>query len=256
MIEFILEFFISFFTYQADATYAITGIEFMAISAGLNFLSSRKKNAMMRRNQREMNAMTEKQLKEAREFRDEQQRLLSIEKEKYREMVFINPFENMENPFEDITVNTQQAEFMSRRGEQTRANILASFRGAAGASGIAGLAQTLANQGMLQDQKIAATIGKQESLNQRAIAKGALTADMAERKGEAGVQALENQRNANLLSMQAAVSASAASNFGQAQANQMSSLVAGNQMQAQMAQNSMNSMNNILQTYAMTQDFS
>ena len=114
MIEFILEFFISFFTYKANAVYAVDPGTVMLISAGLNFLSSRKQNAMMRRNQREMNAMTEKQLKEAREFRDEQQRLLSIEKEKYREMVFVNPFENMENPFEDITVNTQEAEFMSR----------------------------------------------------------------------------------------------------------------------------------------------
>jgi len=254
MIEFILEFFISFFTYQADATYAFGPTEIMMIKTGLDFLQGRKQNAMMRRNQREMNAMTEKQLAEAREFRDEQQRLLSIEKEKYREMVFVNPFENMENPFEDLTVNTQEAEFMSRRGEQTRANILASFRSAAGASGIAGLAQTLANQGMLQNQKIAATIGKQETANQRAMAKGAMTADMAERKGEAGVQALENQRNANLLSMQAAVTASAASNLGQAQANQMSSLVAGNQMEAQAQQNRMNNMNNMFQSYMMTQD--
>jgi len=254
MIELILEFFISFFTYEANATYAITTPEVMMISMGLNFLSSRKQNAVARRNQREMNAMTEKQLAESRKFRDEQQRLLSIEKEKYREMVFVNPFENMENPFEDLTVNTQQAEFMSKRGEQTRANILASFRGAAGASGIAGLAQTLANQGMIQDQKISATIGKQESINQKAMAQGALTADITERKGEAGVQSLENQRNANLLSMQAAVTASAASNLGQAQANQMSSLVAGNQMQAQASQNNINSMNNMLNTYLMTQD--
>tara|TARA_R100000234_G_C4994363_1_gene177107 strand:- start:1062 stop:1769 length:708 start_codon:yes stop_codon:yes gene_type:complete len=228
--------------------------EVLLISAGLNFLQGRKQNAMMRRNQRQMNAMTEKQLAEAREFRDEQQRLLAIEKEKYREMVFVNPFENMENPFEDLTVNTLEAEFMSKRGEQARANILASFRSAAGASGIAGLAQTLANQGMLQNQKIAATIGKQETANQKAMAKGALTTDMAERKGEAKVQDLESQRNTNLLSMQAAVTASAASNFGQAQANQMSSLVAANQTQAQIMQNQTNSINNLLQSYAMTLD--
>tara|TARA_R100000231_G_scaffold139403_1_gene120520 strand:+ start:6776 stop:7543 length:768 start_codon:yes stop_codon:yes gene_type:complete len=253
MIEFILEFFISFFTYQADANFAITTPEVLLISAGLNFLQGRRQNAMMRRNQREMNALTQQQLEEARAFRDEQNALLAVEKEKYREMVFVNPFEDMENPFEDLTVNTLEAEFMSRRGEQTRANILSTLRSSAGASGIASLAQTLANQGMLQNQKIAASIGKQEAINQKAIAQGALAADMAERKGEAGVQALENQRNANLLSMQAAVSASAASNLGQAQANQMSALVANNQIQAQIAANQMNSLNNLTQTYLLTQ---
>ena len=92
-----------------------------------------------------------------------------------------------------------------------------------------------------------------EAQNQRAAAQGALTADMAERKGEAGVQTLEAQRQANLLSMQAAVSASAASNLGQAQANQMSALVAGNQLQAQMAANQMNALNQLGQTYLLTQ---
>tara|TARA_Y100000356_G_scaffold129627_1_gene130910 strand:+ start:1646 stop:2413 length:768 start_codon:yes stop_codon:yes gene_type:complete len=253
MIDFILEFFISFFTYKADAIYAVDPGTAALVLGGLNFLSSRRQSAQMRSSQRQMDALTQQQLKEAREFRDEQLKLLAVEKEKYREMVFVNPFEDLENPFEDLTVNTLEAEFMSRRGEQTRANILSSLRSAAGSSGIAALAQTLANQGMLQTQKIAANIGKQEAINQRAAAQGALTADMAERKGEAGVQTLEAQRQANLLSMQAAVSASAASNLGQAQANQMSALVAGNQLQAQMAANQMNALNQLGQTYLLTQ---
>ena len=232
----------------------ITTPEAMLIMGGLNFLSQRSQAAKMRANQRRMDALTQQQLEEARAFRDEQMKLLAVEKEKYREMVFVNPFENMENPFEDLTVNTLEAEFMSRRGEQTRANILSSLRSAAGSSGIAALAQTLANQGMLQNQKIAANIGKQEAIHQRAAAKGALTVDLAEAKGEANVQTLESQKQANLLSMQAAVSASAASNLGQAQANQMSSLVAGNQLQAQMAANQMNALNQLGQTYIMTLD--
>ena len=163
----------------------MTTPEVLLITAGLNFLSQRSQAAKMRANQRRMDALTQQQLEEARAFRDEQMKLLAVEKEKYREMVFVNPFENMENPFEDLTVNTLEAEFMSRRGEQTRANILSSLRSAAGSSGIAALAQTLANQGMLQNQKIAANIGKQEAINQRAAAQGALAVDMAERKGEA-----------------------------------------------------------------------
>ena len=42
-----------------------------------------------------------------------------------------------------------------------------SLRGAAGGSGIAGLAQTLANQGQLQAKQISTSIGQQESANQK-----------------------------------------------------------------------------------------
>ena len=220
----------------------------------LNYLEGRKARAQARRQGRRMEQMTREQMEEARRFRDEQMKLLAIEKEKYREMVFVNPFEDLENPFEDLTVNTLEAEFMSRRGEQNRANILSNLRAAAGSSGISGLAQTLANQGMLQNQRIAAVIGKQEQANQMAEARGAMQVDMARAKGEAGVQAMEAGRQANLLSMQAAVSASAASNLGQAQASQMSALVAGNQLQAQIAANQMNSLNQLAQTYFLTKD--
>jgi hypothetical protein len=215
---------------------------FMEAMMVLNFLEGRKARAQARRQGRRMEQMTQEQMEEARRFRDEQMKLLAIEKEKYREMVFVNPFEDLENPFEDLTVNTLEAEFMSRRGEQNRANILSNLRAAAGSSGISGLAQTLANQGMLQNQRIAATIGKQEQANQMAEARGAMQVDMARARGEAGVQAMEAGRQANLLSMQAAVSAQAATNLGQAQLNQMSAATTSYQMQSQAAMNQQSAM--------------
>ena len=45
------------------------------------------------------------------------------------------------------------------------------LRGAAGGSGIAGLAQALANQGQLQTQRISASIGQQEAANQKWLLK-------------------------------------------------------------------------------------
>tara|TARA_R100001163_G_C5046566_1_gene183812 strand:- start:129 stop:818 length:690 start_codon:yes stop_codon:yes gene_type:complete len=198
----------------------------------LSFLSNRRAAARARSQSRRMEALTREQMEENRKFRDEQMALLNVEKEKYREMTFTNPFADMENPFEDLTVNTQEAEFMATRGEQTRANILSTLRGAAGGSGIAALAQTLANQGMLQQQKIAATIGKQETANRLAEAKGAMAADMAERKGEAMVAEQEGQKQTNLLSMQAAVTAQAAANLGQAQANNLSAVMGSAQISA------------------------
>jgi len=200
--------------------------------AVVSFLEGRRQAARARAAGRRMEALTREQMEENRKFRDEQLQLLDIEREKYREMVFVNPFENMENPFEDLTVNTQQAEFLARRGEQTRANILSTLRSAAGGSGVAALAQTLANQGMLQQQKIAATIGKQETANRLAMAKGEMQADMAERKGEAMVQGLESQKQTNLLTMQASVAGQAAANLGQSQANNLAAISSSAQIAA------------------------
>ena len=77
-----------------------------------------------------------------------------------------NAMEDMENAFEDLTVNTQQAEFEAQQNAQNQANIMSSMAGAAGGSGIAALAQSMANQGALQAQKASASIGAQESANQ------------------------------------------------------------------------------------------
>ena len=55
-----------------------------------------------------------------------------------------NPYLNMENTMEDLTVNQKEAQFMAQQNQQSQANILQSMRGAAGSSGIAALAQTLA----------------------------------------------------------------------------------------------------------------
>ena len=87
---------------------------------------------------------------------------------------------NFENVYEDLTVNQQQAQFQAQQGAQQRSNIMEGMRGAAGGSGIAGLAQAMASQGQLAAQQASASIGQQESANQAAMAKGA-----------AGVQRME-----------------------------------------------------------------
>lgn len=77
-----------------------------------------------------------------------------------------NPYLNMENTMEDLTINQQQAEFEKQNNMQNQANIMGQMRGAAGSSGIAALAQSLANQGSLNAQKASASIGVQEAQNQ------------------------------------------------------------------------------------------
>ena len=138
----------------------------------------------------------------------------------------------MENVYEDLTVNQQQADFQSQQGAQQRANIMQGLRGAAGGSGIAGLAQSLANQGSLQTQKISASIGLQESQNQMASAKGAGAVQVAERQGDQWVAQQEADRQATLLGMQMGQTTGANLAASQAQANQVNAGIASQQTTA------------------------
>jgi hypothetical protein len=78
------------------------------------------------------------------------------------------------------------------------------LRGAAGSSGIAGLAQIIANQSQLAAQKASASIGLQEAQNQKLAAQGAAQNQMMERKGEfqAQVQRLQGARESRMLDYQ------------------------------------------------------
>ena len=158
---------------------------------------------------------------EALKRQQEENAKLEAQKKEYKAMEFVNPYENMENAFEDITVNQQQAQFQAEQGAQQSANIMQGLRASAGGSGIAGLAQAMANQGALQTQQISASIGQQEARNQMAIAKGAQAADMAQRGGEQMKQEFEMSRQATLLGMQAGQAAGANAALQQAYSNQM-----------------------------------
>ena len=166
---------------------------------------------------------------DARIEREKQQALLKKQQDEYKAMEFKNPFSNMENTFEDLTVNQQQAQFQAQQGSQQRANIMQNLRGAAGSSGIAGLAQSLANQGALQTQQISASIGQQESRNQMAAARGASAVQVAQRQGDQWVQQANMDRQATLLGMQMGQTTGANLAHQQAQANQMNAQMAQNQ---------------------------
>ncbi len=165
---------------------------------------------------------------EAETRRLAEQEKLDKQKAEYKSMKFENPFANMENTFEDLTVNQQQAQFQAQQGSQQRANIMQNMKGAAGGSGIAGLAQALANQGSLQTQQISASIGKQESRNQVAAAKGAAAIQTYDRQGQQWVQQAEMDRQATLLGMQMGETTGANLAQQQAQANQMNAQIAQN----------------------------
>jgi len=99
-----------------------------------------------------------------------------------------NQFTNMENTYEDMTVNQQQAQFEAQQGAQQRANIMSNMAGAAGGSGIAALAQAMANQGQLATQQVSASIGMQEAQIQKLRAGEASRLQAQERQGEVYAQ--------------------------------------------------------------------
>ena len=203
--------------------------------------------------------------------RAEQKELLEQQRKQFESFKFENPFadvknpyadlktefenlyEGMENPYEDLTVNMRAAEFQAEQGALQRANVLQALRGAAGASGVASLAQSLANQGAAQAEQISANIAQQESANRRLaaqgemsirqmelqgaeraralgisreqlVAQGGFQADTMRRQGEAAIQQAEFGRESTLLGVEFGLMAGANAALSQAMANQMSAM--------------------------------
>jgi len=119
----------------------------------------------------------------------------------YENMQFQNPYENMQNTMEDLTVNQQQAQFLAQQQQQGLANTMGAMSGAAGGSGIAALAQAMANQQSQNMQQASASIGQQESRNQILAAQQASNIQQLEAQGAETVQAKEQARTETLLGM-------------------------------------------------------
>jgi len=119
----------------------------------------------------------------------------------YENMQFQNPYAGMQNTMEDLTVNTQQADFMAQQQQQGMANTMGALQGAAGGSGIAALAQAMANQQNTNLQQASASIGQQEARNQMATAQQGAQIQQLQAQGEADIQAREQARTETLLGM-------------------------------------------------------
>lgn len=110
-----------------------------------------------------------------------------------------NPYANLENTYEDLTVNTQEAEMLAGQQQQALANTMSNLQGAAGGSGIAALAQSMANQQSQNLQAATASIGQQEARNQQLAAGQAAEIQQAERKGEMMSRQMEASKVSGML---------------------------------------------------------
>jgi len=112
-----------------------------------------------------------------------------------------NVYRNMENTMEDLTVNTQAAEFQAQQQQAGLSNIMDNMSGAAGGSGIASLAQSMANQQNQNLQIASADIGRQEQANQMAERQQAGNLQLYERKGELISRDAEKDKVSTLMGM-------------------------------------------------------
>ena len=179
-------------------------------------MGGKKRRAHEKKMMESNQEMLEMQLEEMRVQRE----ILEKQKAEYRKFEFQNPYTDMENfyagmdnVFEDMTVDQRAANFQKQMVDQQRADILGQMRGMAGSSGIASLAQTLANQGQMQAMQTSLNVAQQERQNammsrqmasqlQMMERRGAQQADMTFRGGEAMVQQAEMSRQSTLLGME------------------------------------------------------
>ena len=78
-----------------------------------------------------------------------------------------NVFKGQENIMEEMEVDNQAADYARRQFSQQQANIMQGLKGAAGTSGISGLAQSLSDQAARQAEQSRVTIGQQLQQNRR-----------------------------------------------------------------------------------------
>ncbi len=119
----------------------------------------------------------------------------------YEDMQFTNPYANMQNTMEDLTVNQQEAQFLAQQQQQGLANTMGALQGAAGGSGIAALAQAMSNQQAQNLQAASASIGQQEARNQVLAAQEGANLQRLEAQGQVRLEDIDRSRTETLLGM-------------------------------------------------------
>ena len=120
-------------------------------------------------------------------------------KRRYENLDTSNVYAGLQNTMEDLTVNTQAADFAAQQQQQAIANTMGSMSAAAGGSGIAALAQAMAGQQSTNLQQASASIAQQEQANQMAAAQQAMQIQKLKGHGEMHSQEMTMQHEENLL---------------------------------------------------------
>ena len=159
-----------------------------------------------------------KEKRAAKEANEQARAQMEKDRESYMNLDTSNPYLNMENTMEDLTVNTQAADFKAEQNQIAMANTMSSMNEAAGGSGIAALAQAMANQGQIANQKASISIAEQENANQKAERKEASRLQGLEREGEIQSRNLKQQLAGKALEFSAGDVTQSQSDINAAQA--------------------------------------
>jgi len=122
---------------------------------------------------------------------DFNRRLSEYEREK-----FVNPYANMQNVYEDMTINQQAAEFEREQVAQQQADVLQGLRaGVTSGAGAAALATAMSRQGAQQARAAAVDIGQQEQAIQKIQTAEEARIQGLQIQGDEMVRQQERQRN-------------------------------------------------------------
>ena len=88
----------------------------------------------------------------------------------FKNFQFENAYADVENPFEDLRVSKEAAEFEAQQQQQGLSQTLDALRSSGGGAGAAALAQALSQSQSRQTQRIAGDIARQEVANEGARA--------------------------------------------------------------------------------------
>ena len=138
--------------------------------------------------------------KRRREQRAAQQEL-ATRKAEYEGLDTSNPYKNLTNTYQNLTVNTQAADFAAQQSSQGAANIMGNLAAAAGGGGVAALAQSLANSQAQAAQQASVAIGQQEQRNAMLGAQGEQQRQQAVATGERQSQKMNMEKTGTLLGM-------------------------------------------------------
>ena len=139
-------------------------------------------------------AFTNKKLKKA-------EKQMEKLKASYSSIPTYNTNLNMNNVYEDMTINKKQFELESEQNQQNTVDILGELKETGGSSSAATLAQVLAEENRISSQKISSRIGSQEKENNMKKALTDSAIQNLEREGEISARNAELRKQETLLSM-------------------------------------------------------
>ena len=131
----------------------------------------------------------------------ESEKKMKRQKEAYSRLDTSNPYENMENVYEDMTVDTKERDMKKQASDQKQAQALREMKMASGTSGAASLAQALSQENQMQTQRANENIARQERENQLKEREFAGKLQDKKLKGEKWSREAESDKQKTLLGM-------------------------------------------------------